>query len=775
MMTRLAARYPGYGWERNQGYATLEHREAIRRARPDAVPSALVPRAPADARRRPARRSTCWRDPAASAETHESLARELRAGHGRRRDARRSDLATLELGARRLTTVGYARDTCSVSARCDHAADGGPTRRPGAHGGTAGGRRRRDARRRRAWRRPAGRILARNVHVGRHELDLVAIDPGPPTALVVVEVRWRAGREFGLPEETVDHRKRVRVRAAAYGLLDRGTLPGRIAAAATSRCASTWSWSSPGIGCGTIGTPCRTRSVAAGCARRRVRPGPRDPCYTPARSGARPRAARRSTPTSPGAEHTRGPFRPGRCRHRAPSAHRPPATRSAEERTDRRSPTVPSVSMRQLLEAGVHFGHQTRRWNPKMRPFIFAERNGIHIIDLAQTVQRLDVALEFVRETVARGDQVLFVGTKKQAQEPVAQEATRASQPYVNKRWLGGMLTNFVTIKKRIGLLEQLEARQATGDFERMTKKEAAKLTEEMVKLQGTLGGMRKMKRLPGRDLHRRPASRADRRHRGEQARDPGRRHRRHERRPRRARLHHPGQRRRDPRHPAALHARRRRGDRGRPRALRPERHRARADRGDGRCPRPRRRSPARPTSSSPPSPAAPRSPSSPTSTTTTTCCPATAPLAPRPPSPRRRPRHHAEEIAAELAREAAEKNDEDGGRRPTGLTRRGRRAGAHHDDTHSPADRDAGRRETGERTGMADITAELVKELRERTGAGFMDCKHALTEAGRRPRQGRPRSCASRAWPPPRRRPAATPARASSRATSTPAAASAC
>ncbi len=159
---------------------------------------------------------------------------------------------------------------------------------------------------------------------------------------------------------------------------------------------------------------------------------------------------------------------------------------------------MPTVSMRQLLEAGVHFGHQTRRWNPKMQPYIFAERNGIHIIDLAQTVQRLDVALDFVRETVARGDQVLFVGTKKQAQEPILQEAGRANQPFVNTRWLGGMLTNFVTIKKRIGLLEQLEARQANGDFERMTKKEAAKLTEEMLKLQGTLGGMRKMKRLPG-------------------------------------------------------------------------------------------------------------------------------------------------------------------------------------------------------------------------------------------------------------------------------------
>ena len=159
---------------------------------------------------------------------------------------------------------------------------------------------------------------------------------------------------------------------------------------------------------------------------------------------------------------------------------------------------MPTVSMRQLLEAGIHFGHQTRRWNPKMRPFIFAERNGIHIIDLAQTVKRLDVALDAVRETVARGEIVLFVGTKKQAQEPIAEEAIRAGQMYVNKRWLGGMLTNFVTIKKRIGLLEQLEARHAAGDFERMTKKEAAKLTEELDKLNLLLGGIRRMKRLPG-------------------------------------------------------------------------------------------------------------------------------------------------------------------------------------------------------------------------------------------------------------------------------------
>jgi small subunit ribosomal protein S2 len=157
-----------------------------------------------------------------------------------------------------------------------------------------------------------------------------------------------------------------------------------------------------------------------------------------------------------------------------------------------------SASMRQLLEAGVHFGHQTRRWNPKMKPFIFAERNGIHIIDLAQTVKRLDLALAAARDTVARGESVLFIGTKKQAQEPVSMEATRAGQPYVNKRWLGGMLTNFITIKKRIALLDQLEARQASGDFERLTKKEVAKLVEEMDHLRASFGGIRKMKRLPG-------------------------------------------------------------------------------------------------------------------------------------------------------------------------------------------------------------------------------------------------------------------------------------
>ena len=159
---------------------------------------------------------------------------------------------------------------------------------------------------------------------------------------------------------------------------------------------------------------------------------------------------------------------------------------------------MPQISMRQLLEAGVHFGHQTRRWNPKMKPYIFAERNGIHLIDLAQTAGLLREALDFVTDTVANGDYVLFVGTKKQAQEPVREEATRAEQPYVNHRWLGGMLTNFVTIRKRVGLLDQLEARQASGDLDRLSKKEASRLTDEMARLELKLGGVRKMRRLPG-------------------------------------------------------------------------------------------------------------------------------------------------------------------------------------------------------------------------------------------------------------------------------------
>ena len=157
-----------------------------------------------------------------------------------------------------------------------------------------------------------------------------------------------------------------------------------------------------------------------------------------------------------------------------------------------------SITLEQLLAAGVHFGHQTRRWTPTMRQFIFAERTGIHIIDLAQTVSRLDAALEFIRDTTRRSEAVLFVGTKKQAQEAVREEATRAGQHYVDTRWLGGLLTNFMTIKRRIQRLEALEARREAGEFERLTKKEAGKLTEEIDRLNHAMGGIRRMRRLPG-------------------------------------------------------------------------------------------------------------------------------------------------------------------------------------------------------------------------------------------------------------------------------------
>jgi small subunit ribosomal protein S2 len=408
----------------------------------------------------------------------------------------------------------------------------------------------------------------------------------------------------------------------------------------------------------------------------------------------------------------------------------------------------------------MHFGHQTRRWNPKMRPYIFAERNGIHIIDLAQTAQRLEVALDFVRENRSpAASSCCSSAPRSRRQEPIAAEAIRANMPFVNKRWLGGMLTNFVTIRKRIGLLEQLEARQQAGDFERMTKKEAAKLTEEMIKLQATLGGMRKMKRLPGRDLHRRPASRAHRGHRGEQARDPGRRHRRHERRPDELDYIIPANddairairllctlvadaaiegaasarpRRAEPEpieavragrgeEPARRRARRRAGRRRRAH-LRARRGRRRPAAGD-RSPGPRR---------------------------------------PRRAEPRRRPRT----IAAELAREAAE--------RPT-TRRRARPPARRPAATRQPPTRaGSGRRTRQEqRTSMADISPELVKELRERTGAGFMDCKRAL----RRPEATstrRSRCCASAAGRG-REEGGREAARASSRATSTPAAASAC
>ena len=155
------------------------------------------------------------------------------------------------------------------------------------------------------------------------------------------------------------------------------------------------------------------------------------------------------------------------------------------------------ISMKQLLEAGVHFGHQTRRWNPKMRPFIYMDRNGIHIIDLQQTVTRLNEAYRFVEQLTADGGTLLFVGTKKQAQEAVAEEARRCGMYYVNQRWLGGMLTNFQTIQSRIRYLRDLEARRDRGDFERLPKKEAQRLTDDINRLERTLGGIKDMRRLP--------------------------------------------------------------------------------------------------------------------------------------------------------------------------------------------------------------------------------------------------------------------------------------
>ena len=161
-------------------------------------------------------------------------------------------------------------------------------------------------------------------------------------------------------------------------------------------------------------------------------------------------------------------------------------------------PLVTPVTMKQLLEAGVHFGHQTRRWNPKMRQFIFTERNGIHIIDLQQTVTRLDEAIGFVRDVVAGGNDVLIIGTKKQARETVELEARRAALPYVNNRWLGGTLTNFRTIQSRIRHLRDLEERTARGEFARRAKKEQLDIANEIERLNRYFGGIKQLDRLPG-------------------------------------------------------------------------------------------------------------------------------------------------------------------------------------------------------------------------------------------------------------------------------------
>ena len=155
------------------------------------------------------------------------------------------------------------------------------------------------------------------------------------------------------------------------------------------------------------------------------------------------------------------------------------------------------ISMKQLLEAGVHFGHQTRRWNPKMAKYIFTERNGIYIIDLQKTVKKVDEAYNFIRETAQNGGSILFVGTKKQAQEAMREEAVRCNQYYVNERWLGGMMTNFKTIQKRVARLRQLEKMEEDGTFDVLPKKEVLGLRHEMEKLNKNLGGIKEMKKLP--------------------------------------------------------------------------------------------------------------------------------------------------------------------------------------------------------------------------------------------------------------------------------------
>ena len=156
-----------------------------------------------------------------------------------------------------------------------------------------------------------------------------------------------------------------------------------------------------------------------------------------------------------------------------------------------------TVTIKQLLEAGAHFGHQTSRWHPRMKTYIFTKRNGIHIIDLEQTASMLDKACDFIRQVAAEGGNILFVGTKKQAQETVVEEAQRCGMYYVNQRWLGGVLTNFATIQARIDYLVRLEDRQAKGDFNRLPKKEALKLEEEILRLNRQMGGIKEMTSLP--------------------------------------------------------------------------------------------------------------------------------------------------------------------------------------------------------------------------------------------------------------------------------------
>ena len=221
------------------------------------------------------------------------------------------------------------------------------------------------------------------------------------------------------------------------------------------------------------------------------------------------------------------------------------------------------VTLKALLEAGVHFGHQAKRWNPKMKPYIFAERNGIHIIDLQQTVPLLASAHDFVADATSRGGKILFVGTKKQAQDVVEREAKRSGQFYVNRRWLGGTLTNFVTIRNRLRYMKQLQAEQARGAFDLLPKQEAAGKMAELERLERTLGGMRDMTQLPAAVFIIDPKREQLAVHEARRLEHSRHCRHRHELRPGRCRLPHPGQRRRHPRGPPAHRRHCRRRDRG--------------------------------------------------------------------------------------------------------------------------------------------------------------------------------------------------------------------
>ena len=219
-----------------------------------------------------------------------------------------------------------------------------------------------------------------------------------------------------------------------------------------------------------------------------------------------------------------------------------------------------SVTMRQMLEAGVHFGHQTRYWNPKMAEYIFGQRNKIHIVNLEKTMQLYQDAMKYIRQLASQRAPILFVGTKRQAREIIAEEAKRCGMPYVDHRWLGGMLTNFKTVKGSIKRLKDLEAMGDDGTFERMKKREALTLQRELDKLDEEPRRHQGHERPARRDVRHRRRLSQDRGHRGEEARHPDHRRGRHQPLAERHRLRDPGQRRFEPRHPA-VRARRRRRD----------------------------------------------------------------------------------------------------------------------------------------------------------------------------------------------------------------------